>query len=110
MRWDGSFGGQADSCNAAMTKRCPHSGRPAAYKARVVISSQSFGAEPGGRVPERRLPCRGFKQGQLGETPAIVSNGISTIGIPPRSSSLQRRVRLTICGAPRRYFHSLSVL
>jgi hypothetical protein len=57
---------QPDSCTAAMTKRCPHSGRPAAYKARVVISSQSFGPEPRrGRVPERRLPCRGFKQGQL---------------------------------------------
>jgi hypothetical protein len=42
---------------------CPHSGRPAAYKARVVISSQSFGPEPRGKVPERRLPCRGFKQG-----------------------------------------------
>ena len=26
-----------DSCTAAMTKRCPHSGRSAAYKARVVI-------------------------------------------------------------------------
>ena len=50
---------------AAMTKRCPHSGRPAAYKARVVISSRSFGPEPRGRAPERRLPCRGFKQGQL---------------------------------------------
>jgi hypothetical protein len=37
---------QPDSCTAAMTKRCPHSGRPAAYKARVVISSQSFGPEP----------------------------------------------------------------
>src|SRR3984957_1299250 len=48
-----------------MTKRCPHSGRPAAYKARVVISSRSFGPEPRGRAPERRLPCRGFKQGQL---------------------------------------------
>ena len=47
------------------TKRCPHSGRPAAYKARVVISSRSFGPEPRGRAPERRLPCRGFKQGQL---------------------------------------------
>lgn len=44
---------------------CPHSGRPAAYKARVVISSRSFGPEPRGRAPERRLPCRGFKQGQL---------------------------------------------
>ena len=44
---------------------CPHSGRPAAYKARVVISSQSFGPEPRGKVPERRLPCRGFKQGHL---------------------------------------------
>ena len=56
---------QPDSCTAAMTKRCPHSGRPAAYKARVVISSRSFGPEPRGRAPERRLPCRGFKQGQL---------------------------------------------
>ncbi len=61
----GRFVPQPDSCTAAMTKRCPHSGRPAAYKARVVISSQSFGPEPRGRVPERRLPCRGFKQGQL---------------------------------------------
>jgi hypothetical protein len=56
---------QPDSCTAAMTKGCPHSGRPAAYKARVVISSQSFGPEPRGRVPGRRLPRRGFKQGQL---------------------------------------------
>ena len=56
---------QPDPCTAAMTKRCPHSGRPAAYKARVVISSRSFGPEPRGRAPERRLPCRGFKQGQL---------------------------------------------
>ena len=31
----------------------------------VVISSRSFGPEPRGRAPERRLPCRGFKQGQL---------------------------------------------
>jgi hypothetical protein len=53
---------QPDSCTAAMTKRCPHSGRPAAYKARVVISSQSFGPEPRGRVPGRRSSCRGFKQ------------------------------------------------
>jgi hypothetical protein len=53
---------QPDSCTAAMTKRCPHSGGPAAYKARVVISSQSFGPEPRGRVPGRRLPCRGFKR------------------------------------------------
>jgi hypothetical protein len=53
---------QPDSCTAAMTKRCPHSGRPAAYRARVVISSQSFGPEPRRRVPGRRLPCRGFKQ------------------------------------------------
>jgi hypothetical protein len=37
----------------------------AAYKARVVISSRSFGPEPRERAPERRLPCRGFKQGQL---------------------------------------------
>ena len=44
---------------------CPHSGRPAAYKARVVISSRSFGPEPRERAPERRLPCRGFKQNQL---------------------------------------------
>jgi len=55
MRWHGSFVPQPDSCTAAMTKRCPHSGRPAAYKARVVISSQSFGPEPRGRVPGRRL-------------------------------------------------------
>jgi hypothetical protein len=31
----------------------------------VAISSQSFGPEPRGRVSGRRLPCRGFKQGQL---------------------------------------------
>jgi hypothetical protein len=37
---------QPDSCTAVMTKRCPHFGRPAAYKARGVISSQSFGPEP----------------------------------------------------------------
>src|SRR3981081_15497 len=35
------------------------------YTHRVVISSLSFGPEPQGRVPGRRLPCRGFKQGQL---------------------------------------------
>src|SRR5258706_7377485 len=38
---------------------------PALYQARVGISSQSFGPQPPGRVPGRRLPCRGFKQAQL---------------------------------------------
>ena len=49
------LGPQPDSCTAAMTKRWPHSGRPAAYKARVVISSQSFGPEPRRESPRKTL-------------------------------------------------------
>lgn len=66
---------QPDSCTAPMTKRCPHSGRPAAYKA--LGGSQSFGPEPRGRVSGRRLPCRGFNQGQLLLCPAMNADLLS---------------------------------